>query len=301
MGCVLAITSSTFCADLCDEMLHIILPVHNRSPITARFLSCVRTQSFQDYRLVLVDDGCTDNTLELAKQLLPSEQLVILAGNGKLWWAGALQKAFEHLQAIPIPPDDDVLIINDDTRIEPDFLANGLALLAEQPDACIQALSTDRQSGRVDRGVVVDLTRLHFHPAKRGESVNCLSTRGLLMKASTFHRSGGFRPRWLPHYLSDYEFTIRLRRLGYSLLCEERFIAEMDDSTSGLSSYPCGNLRDFFKLSFSNRAKFNPKHWSAFVILTCPAKLIPLHLTRIWFNFSRTLFRTLFFKATRNN
>ncbi|WP_428419981.1 glycosyltransferase family 2 protein [Methylibium sp.] len=274
-------------------MLHIILPVHNRSPITARFLNCVRAQSFQNYCLVLVNDGCTDNTLDLAQQLLPSEQMVILAGNGKLWWAGALQKAFEYLTAIQIPSNDDVLIINDDTYIDPDFLANGLALLAEHPRACIQALGTDRRSGRVDRGVVVDLSRLRFRPAKRGESVNCLSTRGLLMKASTFCRSGGFRPQWLPHYLSDYEFTIRLQRAGYLLLCEERFAAEMDDSTSGLNSYPQRDLREFLKLSFSNRAKFNPRHWSAFVILTCPAKSIPLHLAKIWFGFSRALLHTL--------
>jgi hypothetical protein len=135
------------------------------------------------------------------------------------------------------------------------------------------------------------LTHLRFRAAEPGETVNCLSTRGLLMSAPTFLRSGGFRPRWLPHYLSDYEFTLRLQSRGARLQVDERFTAEVDFGLTGLSQpAPRGACR-LWHDAFSNRAKFNPKHWTAFVVMACPAWVVPLHVARIWLGFGRSLLR----------
>lgn len=266
-------------------MIHILLPVHNRADVTAAFVAALLQQSETAYRLVLIDDGCRDDTVARVKRALPAERMKLLQGDGTLWWAGALQLGYEALSAEPVADGDAVLIMNDDVSFEPDFLANALAVLAENPDAAIQAIGTDRLSGRVDRGARVDRLLLRFSPATRERPANCLSTRGLVMRGSVFKRSGGFRPRRLPHYLSDYEFTMRLQAQGARLLCDERFKAQVRLELTGGERYRRDGLAAFWAEALSNRAKYNPRHTSAFALMVCPAWVAPLHLVRIWLRF----------------
>lgn len=272
-------------------MLHVVLPVHNRRAITECFVHSLQAQQGVEWRLLLVDDGCTDGTVDAVRALLSTERLLVLHGDGQLWWAGALQLAWRALTALPMAEGDAVLLINDDVRFEPDFLAQGMAVLAEHRDACIQASAFDPAVGEVDRGTVADLRRLNFRSARADEAPNCLSTRGLLMGADTFRNGGGFRPRRLPHYLSDYEFTLRLQRQGTRLMVDDRFYLEMDLSSTGLDLPTARSVRELWRQALSNRAKFNPLQWSAFTIMACPVSVVPGHLARIWLRFARNLFR----------
>ena len=274
-------------------MLYVVVPVHNRVAITTRFLDSLGQQNLQDYLLVLVDDGCTDGTVETVAARVGPERLMVLRGDGNLWWAGALQLAYDALKERPFAVEDAVLIVNDDVRFDNDFLRAGLGVLQRHPEACIQAIGIDRASGDVDRGAIADLHRLRFRGAGKGELPDCLSTRGLMMRASTFVQSGGFRPQRLPHYLSDYEFTLRLHRRGTPLLVDDSFCAEVDLSLTGLSEARPGGLRQVWRDSLSNRAKFNPKHWSAFALMVCPPWIGPVHAARIWIGFGRALLRAL--------
>jgi GT2 family glycosyltransferase len=270
-------------------MLYIIVPVHNRAQVTEEFLSALADQTFTQYTVILVNDGCTDETVAIARSKLPATRLVVLDGDGELWWAGALEMAYQHLLPL-VRPDDRVLISNDDISFGTNFLESGVALLDCHRDACLQAVGIDRESGTIDRGTMIDERRLHFRAARAGESPNCLSTRGLLMTGDTFARSGGFKPHRLPHYLSDYEFTIRLRRQGVRLMCDERFQATVNLGLTGIDGYDASGLREFWSRAFSNRAKLNPKHWTAFVVLVCAPATVPLHILRIWVRFARAFF-----------
>lgn len=268
-------------------MLHIVLPVHNRCVVTEGFVRALRAQTYADYRLLLVDDGCTDGTADMVRGLLPAERLQVLVGDGHLWWAGALQLAWQTLAARSETDDEAVLLINDDVGIEPGFLAAGLAVLAERPGACIQALGIDKATGERDLGAVADLRRLYFRPAVEGEAPNCLSTRGLLMSLRTFADTGGFRPSRLPHYLSDYEFTLRLARHGVPLVVDPRFRLVADHSSSGETDFDGRSLREFVGRSLSNRAKYNPRHWAALAWMVCPWWIAPMRVARIWAAFAR--------------
>jgi len=248
-------------------------------------------QTYCNYRLVLVDDGCTDDTVAIARRSVPQERLTVLPGDGNLWWAGALQLGFEYLVSEHIVATDAVLIVNDDVTFEPEFLANGVALLKAHPGACFQAMGVDRLGSVVDRGAIADTVRLRFRAAEHGEAPNCLSTRGLLMSGATFMRSQGFRPRWLPHYLSDYEFTLRLARQGVPLIVDARFQLVADYATTGEETFNGTSLRAFLVRSLSNRAKYNPTHWSALAMLVSPWWAAPVLVMRIWLGFARRAMR----------
>jgi GT2 family glycosyltransferase len=282
-------------------MIHLLMPVHNRAEVTARFLVSLVSQGYGDYCLWIIDDGCVDDTVARAEALVPAGRLCVLRGDGNLWWAGALQMGYEALCACAAGDDDAVLIVNDDMTFEPDFLAQGLAVLAGNPAAAFQAVGVDNASQTVDCGAVADLYRLSFRPASVNEPANCLSTRGLIMRYLVFKRSGGFRPERLPHYLSDYEFTLRLRRQGVPLLCDARFHARVHLELTGEFNYGKAGLTKAWSDAFSNRSKYNPRHWTMFVLMACPPVVVPLQLLRIWGRFSLAMVRAALVSVFASN
>jgi GT2 family glycosyltransferase len=277
-------------------MLFIILPVHNRIEKTRAAVADLCRQTRGDWHLLLIDDGSTDGTAAAVTALVPDGKLTIIRGDGKLWWAGALQQAWLALRREPPRPRDAVLILNDDVTIAPDFLASGLACLDEDRGRWLQAIASGDGAVEPLAGIEADLVRLRFRPALPGAPVNCLSTRGLLLDFESFRNSGGFRPRFLPHYLSDYEFTLRAHRRGIRLGTCERFWLKADLRTTGIRSTAGAGIGDFLAMAFDNRHAENPFRLSLFVLLCCPWWSIPANLLRLWYGFSGQIMR-----AARNS
>lgn len=260
--------------------VHIILPVHNRREVTAKFVACLKRQTHRDFHLILVDDGCTDGTADMVgAEIAP---LTVIRGDGNLWWGGALQAAYEWLTTRSDCAEDLVLIINDDTVFEADFLAAGVAALKHLPGALVVAHCYSLQTGKIlDLGIHVDWMRLSFEQASPERPVNCLSTRGLFMTVAVFLRTGGFRPRLLPHYASDYEFTIRARRKGLELVADPMLKVWLDEDTTGYRDAPVGSFWAVVRTLFSKKTLANPVKWFFFIVLCCPKRWVPLCLMRI--------------------
>ncbi len=266
------------------EKIYILLPVYNRREITRRFIECLKVQSYSNYHLLLIDDGSSDGTEEMVSKEIQS--LTVIRGNGDWWWAGSLHQGYNWLKSHDIALSDLVLIINDDTEFEADFLQKGALIVGGQAKSLLLAQCYDRRSNKLmDAGVHVDWPRLSFTPAAAPDQINCLSTRGLLLRVSDFFEIGGFYPRILPHYLSDYEFTIRAYRKGMKLITSTSFKLWMDENTTGYHHFgPSEKFLDFLKKYFSNKSALNPMAWTFFIILACPWPWKLLHLLRSWLN-----------------
>lgn len=262
------------------DKLHILLPVHNRCATTAKFVECLKQQTHTNYHLIMIDDGSSDGTAEMARQRVA--QLTVITGDGKLWWAGALQAGYDWLRARPDTFSDLVLIINDDIGFQPDFLSKGVFLLKQRKDSLLLAHCYSMQTGELlDSGIHADWMRLKFEPATTPEQVNCLSTRGLFLRVSDFIRTGGFYPRLLPHYASDYEFTMRAARKGMNLVTDPTLELWVDESTSGHTEIAAGSVSSVLGALLSNKTLVNPVKWTIFVLLSCPLQWKFLNLLRI--------------------
>jgi GT2 family glycosyltransferase len=275
-----------------SPLVYIILPVHNRKEITRTFISCLLKQTYNNYHLVLIDDGSTDGTAEMVTSYLPAATIV--SGKGDWWWGGSLQQGYEWIKANVTIGTDMVLIANDDVEFEPDYLENAVSFIYESPNALLLSQAYSKQTGKLeDIGVVANWYKLSFDLAKRKEDVNCLSTRGLFMKVAAFKKIGGFRPVMLPHYGSDFEFTIRAGKKGFKLTSDERVRILMNEETTGLHQLKEKSLRKYLKKIFSKRATGNPVYFSFFILLSCPVLLIPFNLCRVWLGFIRKLFQNI--------
>jgi GT2 family glycosyltransferase len=249
-------------------MIYILLPVHNRKKTTEKFILSLVSQTYKDFRLILIDDGSKDGTAEMVLSYLP--QTVLIQGDGNLWWAGSLQKGYEWLMRYA--DDTDIcLIINDDTVFDRNFLSTGRELLSKKNKTLLLAQCYSQQNASlIDVGVHVAWKQFTFTQAKSIKEINCLSTRGLFLTISDFKIIGGFYPRILPHYFSDYEFTIRAYNKGYQLITNPDLKLYVDQETTGLHKIKSSNFKDFTAQYFSKRNPTNPIYKIVFLWLASP-------------------------------
>lgn len=270
--------------------VYVLLPVHNRRDVTVRFVRALADQTYPRIRLILIDDGSTDGTAGAVKAAFA--RTTVLTGAGGWWWAGGLQQGLDWLGAHSVASEDVVLMTNDDAIIEPDFVAKGVEALHRHGGGLVQASIYSLDGTRLlDQGMVFDERRLTFRPAQPGEEVNCLTTNGLFCRWMDLQRIGGFFPRLLPHYYSDYEYTIRAHKRGLKLSADAAVALRWDHENSGYKDFSADSYAGFLKKLFSKKCPINPVYRTAFVLLTCSWRFVPLHLARVWFEAIRVLLR----------
>jgi len=275
------------------KKIYILLPVHNRKEITKKFVLCLKAQTFQNYHLILIDDGSTDGTKEMVREYI--ESLTVLTGKGNWWWAGSLQQGYQWLRTNNISLSDLVLIINDDTEFETDFLERGYNLLDALSQTLLFAKGYDKETHQlVEDGYSLDWKHFRFDSTSNPDEINCLSTRGLFFRVSDFYKIGGFHPKLLPHYISDYEFTIRAHKKGMKLITHSSLYVLVDDKQTGYHQFESDSLFVFLKKYFSRKSSANPIHWTIFIAMTCPWPWKFANWCRIWYNTMRLICKHLF-------
>jgi GT2 family glycosyltransferase len=259
----------------------VMLPVHNRRATTELFLRCLLAQSYANWHLLLIDDGSTDGTSDMVRTLVPT--LTILRGAGSWWWGGALHQGYRWLKGHPEHADDLVLIINDDTEFGPEFLEE--AVRATRPGALLLAQLYKLDGEFEEAGVVWDWAAFDWKAVKTGEGINCFSTRGLFLYARDFRKIGGFYPRLLPHYLSDYEFTMRAWRKGFALITAPSVHLRYNEALSGIRSPDQPTLLEYLRKGLSIKSANNPIYWTSFILLASPLRHAPRNIAVVWKRF----------------
>ena len=163
-------------------MIYVITAVHNRYAITEAFVKRLLAQSEKDWNLILVDDGSTDGTADMVKNLVP--EAVILTGDGDLWWGGALHEAYKYVKA-NVADSDYVFISNDDVDFPDDYVERAIAILEKNPDTILTGCGISKQTGeQVDGAVSFDFLKGGGTRGQGDESTgNCASTRSIFLRA----------------------------------------------------------------------------------------------------------------------
>jgi GT2 family glycosyltransferase len=271
--------------------VYVLTAVHNRKSSTLAFCDCLKKQTYTNFVLVLVDDGSTDGTAEAVREYPFRKE--ICHGDGNLWWAGGVRKGLARLQALKPAAEDIVLITNDDTTFGAEFLEKAVEEMraqAGQTMLCVSVGFTDSH-GWTDGGSVCYWPRLTFkHYGSHPERIDCASTRCLFMSCGDLIRAGTFRPRFLPHYFSDYEFTIRARRHGIKILPARSVICQSTENTTGFHRIPPGSFLKVSRYMLSPRFSANPLTLFSFVLLAAPLQWKVVG----WFWAARTVAAFLF-------
>lgn len=206
--------------------IHAVVPVFNRLSLTQALVYCLRRQALSHtLRILIINDGSTDGT---ADWLATQNDIDVLLGDGSLFWGGAVDLAIRHLQA-NAAREDWVLLMNNDTTVDDDFVQRLVDTAATYAPAAVGSVIRDEadHAHLLSIGAKVDAWRLltrDILDIDKSEAtaavveVDALSGRGVLFPMAGLIAAGGMRPRVLPHYLADYELSVRVRKAGWRLL-----------------------------------------------------------------------------------
>lgn len=264
-----------------NPAVFVLLPVHNRREITRKFVSCLAAQTYQPVHLVLIDDGSSDGTADMVKEILPDAKIV--TGDGSWWWSGCMQRGYNWLLHPEPSPADMVLIANDDITYESDFIAIAVRTLAREPHALLAAqLRNPLGDGVRESGVNADMRRFVFRTAESAQQINCLPTRALMLRWADMREIGGFHPQLLPQYWADYEYTIRASRRGLRCFTSPTVAVTADLDATGLRDLDSLVGWRFMRQLFSIRTPLNPLYRTSFAILASSGVWKLANVLNVW-------------------
>lgn len=259
----------------------VLLPVHNRRRVTRKFMDSLEAQTYQPLQLVVMDDGSTDGTAAMIKELRPDTEIV--RGDGSWWWSGCMQRGYQWLLRHSPNRDDIVLIANDDIIFASNFIEKAVAALIDEQGALLGAQFQDPASGRVrESGVNADLRRFRFCAAESAQQINCLPTRALLLRWADMRRIGGFHPLLLPHYWADYEYTLRAFRLGIRCVTRPDVFVTANMETTGYHDLDGLVGWRFLRRLFSVKTPLNPLYRTSFVVVASPWAWKAVNVANVW-------------------
>jgi GT2 family glycosyltransferase len=174
------------------------------------------------------------------------------------------------------------MFANDDIEFDPDFLLRAVDILGKRDGMLLPKIFAGNDKKPIESGIEADLRRLSFQVASSPEKINCLPTRGLFMRMWVVRHVGDFYPKLLPHYLSDYEYTIRANKKGIKLYTSNELLISFDKNTTGFHSFKNLPFINRMKNYFSKKSAANPVYWTIFILLASPSQHIPWQIIRVW-------------------
>jgi GT2 family glycosyltransferase len=212
--------------------IFVLIPVHNRKDLTVQ---CTKDLIAQDTKneieIVIIDDGSTDGTNEALGQLeilckSGLRRVEIIQGNGNWWWSRCIEEAIQYVKP-RLHIEDRILFLNDDVRLNPNYCSTLISVNEKFGDCIVMSQLVDILDGSIidsPISVLSDTLEIRALPVDHStlgsvSKSDVAPGRGTLYPAGLFLHDLNVDRRRLPHYLSDYEFSVRAKRTGLDILC----------------------------------------------------------------------------------
>ncbi|MBD1872972.1 glycosyltransferase family 2 protein [Nodosilinea sp. FACHB-131] len=206
-----------------DDKAYILIPVHNRRAIT---LSCLqnldRNGDLTRHRVVVIDDGSTDGTGAAIAANFPT--VTVLAGDGNLWWTGAIRLGMEYAIA---QGANYIIWLNDDCRLAPGTLNGFVQFCSDHPSAIVgaQGFEQDDRDRLSFGGKRKTWQGYRFLSLPPGQTVPCdlLSGNLVCILRAVVDAIGYPDVVVSPHYGGDSLYLLRAQKAGFQLFVDSRY------------------------------------------------------------------------------
>jgi glycosyltransferase involved in cell wall biosynthesis len=186
----------------------VVMPAYNVSRYLGDAIESVMRQTFTDWELLIVDDGSTDNTLEIARHYAGRDPRIAVTHQANGGISAARNTALAHAQGLLI-----AILDSDDTWL-PGFLETQVRILDQHPEIDIVTgnawLRGSRRDGQLARP----------HPDKRPapDLLNLIADEECVFIMSVFRRRvydtlGGFDVTMRSN--EDYDYWLRAADAGF--------------------------------------------------------------------------------------
>lgn len=235
------------------KLTSIIIPTHNGLSLLVSCIETIRRHTEVPYEIIVVDNGSTDGTQEYCIQ----EGLTFIALPTNEGFPAACNRG------LAIASGDQLLLLNNDVNVTPQWLSNMLLALYSAEDVGIVGPVTNYASGRQQVDVVWE-TQEEFmqiacrhnrsNPAKWLEAQRIVGLC-FLFKRKLWEIVGQFDERFSPGHYEDDDYCYRARQHGFRLIISGDTLVYHAGSASFASANP-GGWNDLIE---SNRQKFIDK------------------------------------------
>jgi glycosyltransferase involved in cell wall biosynthesis len=196
----------------------VIVPVRDGADVLPKCLEAVCASDYPHFECIVVDDGSTDASAEIARRYLAR---VISLGQGPFGPACARNRGAEAAQG------DVLFFVDADVVIHPDSLRKVAETMAQRPDVDAVFGSYDEAPG--DGDFVSQYKNLfhHFvHQKGQEEGFTFWSGCGAVRREA-FLAVGGFDARRYPRpSIEDIDLGCRLRAAGHRILLNKAILAK---------------------------------------------------------------------------
>jgi GT2 family glycosyltransferase len=196
-----------------------VMPTYNRWEKARVSLGCLMKSDYRNFEIVLVEDNCTDGTVEKCRAEFPD--IHILHGDGNLWWSGGANKGIEYALS---EGADLILLINDDNNVEPQTvgkLVEGFLRQGEKSVICsrIRLRDSDEPEWR-GRPPTWHPEHHTWQTPEFGDRAELPiehppGGQGVLISAACFREVGLLDRANFPMNWADHNFHYRAMKAGY--------------------------------------------------------------------------------------
>lgn len=248
--------------------VYVLTAVRDNLEDTKKFLKSIFSQTYKNFKVFVVDDGSRDETAAFIEKYYPDACL--LRANGNLWWTASLNLALKQILKKG-GREDYVWIVNNDCYFGKNTLRDLYNFTRKDDSSLIGSTVLDSKTHKIwERGVAINWKKLEFTMSK--DKIDALSSKGTIYPLQVFRQIGLFDEKHFPHYFSDYEFSIRAKRMGYNLkVCPDTIVYNRTARTGIERAFVKSlSLVKLFSVAFSKRSKIGL--WLQFNIVRfcCP-------------------------------
>ena len=198
-------------------LLSVVIPVLNGRKVIGPCLEAAMASEFDDFEVVVCDDGSTDETVEIVERIAAEHARLRLirrdhGGAAAARNAGAAEAKGEIL-----------FFIDADCLVQPDAVANAAKAMAGVDAMTVvggtYTLSAPEENffGRFQTAFI------HHSETKYEGAPDYIASHALVMRADTFRATGGFPEQFMP-IIEDVEYAHRLRRTGHQLVMDKTIL-----------------------------------------------------------------------------
>ncbi len=234
-----------------NPLMTIVMPAYNASRYLSESIESVLNQTFNDFQLLIIDDGSTDNTSDIARRYCQQDSRVKLVSQTNQGVSVTRNKG------IGLTDSKLIAFLDADDKWFPDKLASHIAHFNENINlgisfAKIEFLTADgKHTGHVSSASLNQLKAEHFLYENPTITVsNLVVRREVFQEITPFDRN--------MNYAEDLDFLLRV-------ICSDRWHIEGINkvlmgyraSESGLSSN-LERMEEGWEVLISKARKYNP-------------------------------------------
>ena len=174
--------------------LSVIIPLYNKAPYIRKALESVLAQTYADYELIIIDDGSTDGSAEIAEAILqdPASRLIALSPNRLIRQANSGVSAARNT-GVAQASGEYIAFLDADDWWNPTYLERMVQLIEDYPEAGLYACNyVYYKPGKTHVALNIPTGYINYPKAYYESNAMPVCTGATIMPKRVFDEMGGF-------------------------------------------------------------------------------------------------------------